>query len=227
MQRQAIMQKIRVMIVDDHLVVREGLKQLLEIEDDIEVVAEASDGLECLQLLQESSPDLIFMDVRMPGISGVETTRLACQKYPQIKVIMLTIYEDEQYVTEAIKAGAKAYVLKKVNRDELIKIIRDVMGDLAFLDPTVTATVFKEIRDTKRSLRKEGKARLTLRELEVLKYLVEGYTDRRIGESLYISEHTIRSHIRSIYRKLRVSSRAEVVAKAVRDRIINGAGLKS
>ena len=121
------MDKIRVMIVDDHLLVREGLRQLLEIEDDIEVVAEAGSGLECLEIMETALPDLVFMDVRMPGVSGLETTRLVCQRYPQVKVIVLTIYEDDQYVREAIEAGAKGYALKKVGREELIRIVRDVI----------------------------------------------------------------------------------------------------
>ena len=217
------MSKIKVMIVDDHPVVREGLRQLLEVGESIAVIAEASNGLECLQLLEKSSPDLIFMDVRMPGISGIETTRLVCQKYPHVKVIMLTIYEDDQYVTGAIQAGAKGYVLKNVNRDELIKIIRHVMENQAFLDPSVAATIFNRLKRGPSTLPEERKALLTQRELEVLKGIVAGHTDRVIAESLCISEHTVRSHIKSLYRKLRVSSKAKAVAKALQGKIIQGA----
>jgi DNA-binding NarL/FixJ family response regulator len=128
------------MIVDDHLVVREGLKQLLEIDTDIKVIGEASNGLECLGLLERVSPDIIFMDVKMPGISGIETTRLICQRYPNMKIVMLTIYGDGQYVTEALHAGAKGYILKKVKREELINVIHHVMENGAFLDPAVTTT---------------------------------------------------------------------------------------
>lgn len=218
------MSRIKVMIVDDHPVVREGLKQLLEVGDNIEVTSEASSGSECLQLLEKSCPDLIFMDIRMPGISGIETTRLICQKYSHVKVIMLTIYEDDQYVTEAIQAGAKGYVLKKVNRDELIKIIQHVMEDQAFLDPSVTATVFNSLKRGTRAPAEREKILLTQRELEVLKEIVAGHSDRVIAKSLYISEHTVRSHIKSLYRKLRVSSRAGAVAKALQNKIIQGAG---
>jgi len=217
------MNKIRVMIVDDHPVVREGLRQLIETDDHIEVVAEASNGFECLQLLDKSSPDIIFMDVKMPGISGIETTRLVCKKYPNVKVIMLTIYDDEQYIKDAIRVGAKGYVLKKVKRDELIKIVNHVIEDRAFLDPMVTATVFDHLRGGNKTFKEESeKVQLTQRELEVLKCIVGGQKDRTIAESLYISEHTVRSHIKSIYRKLYVSSRSQAVAKAMRDRIING-----
>jgi len=215
-------QKIKIMIVDDHPVVREGLKQLLEIDDDTEVVAEASSGLECLQLLERYCPDIVFMDVKMPGISGIETTRLVCQRYPNVKVIMLTIYSDNQYVTEAIQVGAKGYILKKVNRDELIKIIHHVMEGEAFLDSTLAAKVFDHLRKDKKTFKETAKARLTQREFEVLRDIVAGLTDHNIAESLYISKHTVRSHIKSLYRKLGVSSRSQAVAKAIHERIING-----
>ena len=215
------MHKIRVMIVDDHVMIREGLKQLLSLEDDIEIVAEAGSGLECLKLLEKHDTDILFMDIKMPGINGIETTRLVCRKYPDVKVIMLTIYEEDQYVTSAIQAGAKGYVLKKVGRDELIKVIHNIMKDRAFLDASVTASIFKKIKQKEKRLKGEPKAELSLRELEVLKYLVEGFTDRKISGALHISEHTVRSHLKSIYRQLRVSSRSQAVAKALQDRIIN------
>ena len=216
------MNKKKIMIVDDHLVVREGLRQLLETVDHIEVVAEASSGFECLELIEKSSPDIILMDVKMPGINGIETTRLVCEKYPNVKVIMLTIYDDDQFVKEAIRVGAKGYILKKVERDELIKIIDHVIEDRAFLDPNVTASVFGRLREEKETFHgKTQNTSLTRRELEVLKCVVEGHIDRAISEVLYISEHTVRSHIKSIFRKMQVSSRSQMVAKALRDEIIS------
>jgi DNA-binding NarL/FixJ family response regulator len=211
---------IKVMIVDDHLVVREGLKQLLEIDNDIKVIAEASSGLECLQLLERVSPDVIFMDIKMPGISGIETTRLICQRYPYMKIIMLTIYGDGQYVTEALHAGAKGYILKKVEREELINAIRHVMENGAFLDPAVTATVLNHFKSDQIPLTHQEGTPLTQRELEVLKGIVAGHTDRKIAESLFISQHTVRTHIKSLYRKLDVSSKSQAVAKAIHNNII-------
>lgn len=216
------MKKIKIMIVDDHPVVREGLKQLLEFQHDlVEVVAEAGSGLECLKLIEDVCPDLIFMDVRMPGISGIETTRLVCQKYPQAKVIMLTIYEDAQYVAEAIQAGAKGYMLKKVTGEELMKVIHHVMGDQAFLDPSVTSKLFDHVKRLEGTSEERAKAHLTQRELEVLKGMVTGNTDRAIAESLCISPHTVRSHVKSLYRKLGVSSRSQAVAIAIQYGIIS------
>lgn len=214
------MNKLKVMIVDDHLVVREGLRQLLEIDDEIEVVAEATNGFECLRLLEECRPDIVLMDVKMPGIGGIETTRLVCERYPDVKVIMLTIYDDDQYVIEAIQAGAKGYILKDANRDELIRAIHHVMREHAFLDPNLTANVFRQIAKGGKTLYVADKARFTRRELEVLKELVAGHTDSEIANLLCISEHTVRSHIKNIYRKLEVSSRSQAVAKAMRKRII-------
>lgn len=210
------------MIVDDHLVVREGLRQLLETVDHIEVVAEASSGFECLELMDKSSPDIILMDVKMPGINGIETTRLVCEKYHDVKVIMLTIYDDEQFVKEAIRVGARGYVLKKVERDELIKIIDHVIEDRAFLDPSVTARIFGHLREERETAQGEPQSTaLTQRELEVLNCIVEGHTDREISEILYISEHTVRSHIKSLFKKLGVSSKSQIVAKALRDGVIS------
>lgn len=202
------------MIVDDHPVVREGLKQLLEVGGDIEVIAEASSGLECLRLLENNRPDIVFMDVRMPGISGIEATRLIGEKYPSVKIIMLTIYTDDQYVNEAITAGAKGYVLKNVTRSELVQVIHHVMADRAFLDPEITAAVLGQVKKAQSDIEFHCKATLTQRELEVLHELVRGLKDREIAEKLHISEYTVRSHIKSIYRKLKVSSRAQAANRA-------------
>jgi DNA-binding NarL/FixJ family response regulator len=212
--------KLKAMIVDDHLVVREGLKQLLEVGGEIQVTAEASNGLECMRQLEKHSPDLIFMDVRMPGISGIETTRLVHQKYPHIKSIMLTIYDDDQYVNEGIRAGANGYVLKKVQREELIQIIQLVMRNQAFLDPSVTEKVFNRLKGERNIPERNEKVSLTHRELEILKGMVAGHTDRKIGDFLHVSEHTVRSHIKSIYRKLRVCSKSQAVARALKYNII-------
>lgn len=215
------MPKIKIMIVDDHIVVRKGLKQLLETDDNIEVIADIDSGLNCLRALESCSPDIIFMDIRMPGINGIETTRLICHKYPNAKVIILTIYEDDQLVTDSIQAGAKGYILKTIERDELIKIVNEIINNQAYLDPKVASCVFKQIKQKKEQLKGEEKPELTLRELEILKHLVEGHTDRGISKKLFISEHTVRTHIKNIYRKLRVSSKSQAVAKALQKKIID------
>jgi NarL family two-component system response regulator YdfI len=213
--------RIKVMIVDDHLVVREGLKQILEIDYDIEVVGEADSGSECLRLLEEVYADIVLMDVRMPGIGGIETTRIITRKYPQTKVVMLTIYDDDQLVTEAIEAGAKGYVLKKITGAELAGILRHVAGNRPFLDPRVATSIFEHIQRRKTVFDRPEKRWLTERELEILQQLVGGSTDRHIAESLAISPHTVRSHLKNIYRKLGVTSRSQAVAKSVQEKIVN------
>lgn len=211
---------IKVMVVDDHDVVREGLRQILEISGDVKVVGEAKSGLECLEQLDHLSPDIIFMDIRMPGISGIETTRLVCEKKPGVKVIMLTIYHDAGFVTEAIKAGAKGYVLKNVSREDLRKIIRHVMSDRAFLDPLVTSSFLEEVKKEGRMSETKEKPAFTRRELEVMSGLAAGFTDRRIAETLNISGHTVRSHVKRIFSKLGVGTKSQAVAKILREKIV-------
>ncbi len=191
----------------------------------MEVVGEAENGLDCLKVIEAERPDLVFMDLRMPGVSGIEATRLVCGKFPQTRVIVLTIYEDDAYVKEAIRAGAKAYVLKKAKREDLIRVARDVLEDRAFLDPSVVPAVFRILKqrsDPSANQSLGGKEPLSERELEVLKGIVEGLKDRDIADALHISEHTVRSHVKSVYRKLGVSSRSQAVARAVRAGIIEG-----
>jgi DNA-binding NarL/FixJ family response regulator len=213
--------KVRVMIVDDHLVVREGLKQLLEVGGDIEVVAEVSSGLDCLHVIEQTLPDIIFMDIKMPGINGIEITRLLTEKHPRIKVVILTIYDDNQYVTEAVKAGAKAYMLKDASRKDFLEVIDHVLQDKAFLDPNVTASVFDELKRSARTSSGNEKVAMTTRELQVIKALVDGLKDREIAESLNISEHTVHSHVKNVFRKLKVSSRSQAISKALQAGLID------
>lgn len=216
------MNRLNAMIVDDHLVVREGLRKLLEIGDDIEVIGEASDGLECLRLLETLRPDVIFMDLKMPGISGIETARLVCEKYPDVRIIMLTIYADEQFVVEAIRAGAKGYLLKSATREDIVKAVDHVVGGRAFLDPSITDGVLFQLKCGHARCDAEEKVQLTQREFEVLKSIMSGMKDRDIADALGISEHTVRSHVKSIYRKLKVSSRSQAAIQAMRRGIIGG-----
>jgi len=215
-----VLKKIKIMVVDDHLVVRQGLRQLLEISDDLKVVGEASIGLQCLDLIDVLSPDIVFMDIKMPGISGIETTRLIRQKHADVKVIMLTIYDDAELVTNAIRAGANGYLMKNALREELMTAIRQVMKGQAFLDPSVTATLVDQIQKKNSALNVAEKTPLTRRELEVLQAVVSGLTDRETAELLHISEHTVRSHIKGIYRKLSVSSRSQAAVKAIQQRMV-------
>ena len=214
------MDKIKIMIVDDQLIVREGLKKLLEISDDIKVVAEASNGLECIDFIKITRPKVILMDIKMPGINGIETTRLIRQNHSDIKIIMLTIYDDPELVTSAIQEGANGYLMKNATRDKIMRCITHVIQDGAFLDPYVTSSVLDHIKNKKPLPDKEEASVLTKRELEVLQKIVSGLIDKEIAENLHISEHTVRSHIKNIYRKMGVSSRAQAAVRAVSKGII-------
>lgn len=214
------MEQISVVIVDDHVVVREGLKQLLEVSEGIRVVGEAGNGLECLRLLEKVQPNLIFMDIKMPGINGIETTRLVCEKYPDARIILLTIYDDDDHVTEGIRAGAKGYVLKNSSREALLSAVHHVMNDEAYLDPAVTSAVMSIVKGSSESTESKEKSLLTQREVEILIGLAEGHSDQSIADALYISKHTVRSHIKSLFRKLGVQSRSQAIMKAIQKGII-------
>jgi two-component system response regulator DegU len=211
----------KILIVDDHLVVREGLKQILELEPDFHVIGIVNDGFECLDFIEGQKPDLIFMDLKMPGLNGIETTRHIGQKYPEIRIVMLTVYDEEEYITQAIQSGAKGYVLKDAERSELVKIVRQIGRDQRFLDPALTAKVFDSIKGGAGS-QGPAKPALTKRELQVLQGLVDGKSDREIGLQLSISEHTARTHIKNVYRKLGVSSRSQAAVKALKEGIVDG-----
>ncbi len=216
------MKKTKVMIVDDHVIVQEGLKQLLELDGDIEVIEIASSGFECMQALaKKTNPDIILMDIKMKDISGIETTKLISKKYPNIRVIMLTIYTDDQYVTDAIGAGAKGFVTKDVKRDELIKIIHHVMRDGSFLDPKVTGCIVDQVKKGTKAGRAVNTSYFTYRELEVVKGLVAGHKDDEIAKLLHLSKHTIRSHIKNIFRKLGVSPRSQAITKVINLKVVN------
>jgi two-component system response regulator DegU len=215
------MKKIRVMIVDDQLIVREGLKKLLEISDNIEVVAEASSGLDCIELIEKAKPKIILMDIKMPGINGIETTRLIRKRHSEIKIIILTIYDDPELVTSAIHAGANGYLMKNATREKIMRCINHVIHESAFLDPFVTSSVLEHIKQNNGSPTSEGDSILTKRELEVLEKIVSGLIDKEIAGNLHISEHTVRSHIKNIYRKMGVSTKAQAAVKALTKGIIH------
>ena len=204
------------MIVDDHYIVRKGILQVLELEENFQVVAEAENGTECLKILEKTCPDLMLLDVRMPGISGLALIHLIRQKCPATKIIMLTIFDDHKIVAEAIKAGIKAYVLKSIGGEELIDVINKVIKNQDFLDPALATFFFDKIRSEPLEVHDQ----LTKREMEIINQLSSGKSSAEISESLFVSVHTVRSHIKNIYRKLNVSSKSQAIAEAKKKRII-------
>jgi len=209
-------QVIRVVLADDHAVVRKGIRQFLEEADDISVVAEASDGAEALRLVEAHQPDVAVVDIRMPEVTGVEATRRIKERFPQVRVLVLTAYDDDPYVFALLQAGADGYVLKTASGDELVRAVRTVHQGGTALSPEIAAKVVRQAT----SRRPEGAADqvepLTTRELEVLRLAARGLTNRAIGHGLGISHRTVQGHLANTYGKLGVNSRTEAVTEALR-----------
>lgn len=210
------------MVVDDHAIVREGLKSLLDIEEDIEVVAEADSGMASLDFVDEKHPDVVLMDLKMPGIDGIETTRLIKERYPLIKVVLLTNYDEEEYVLESIQANADGYVLKDVNKGDLPLIIRGVLQNRAFIDPGVTRKLFHSIQQSASTGEPVvSRPALSHRELQILAHLVEGNSNKEIADAIHLSPDTVKSHLKNIYQKLNVHNRSQAARVAIREKLVH------
>jgi DNA-binding NarL/FixJ family response regulator len=205
----------RIMIVDDHEVVRLGLKTLLNHQPNFHVVAEARTAKEAIQKAEEYQPSVILMDIRLPGTSGIEACEVIKKKNPDIKVIMLTSYEEDEVLFAAIRAGAETYLLKQIDSQSLIQAIEAVGRNEALLDPSVTKRVLDEVRRAKREEEAAAFADLTPQEMQVLNLVSEGKTNREIAQALFLGEGTVRNYVSNILSKLRVSNRAEAAAYAV------------
>lgn len=215
--------KIRVLLVDDHAMVREGLKVMLSTDPGLEMVGTASDGEEAIALVDKCKPNVVLMDVRMPGMNGIEATRLIKASHQGVSVVMLTVYESEVYVADAVEAGAAGYLLKDASRELLCHTVHAVYEGGALLP----GPLLKETLDSIRSL--EGRRRrsslgtiaalLTPREQEVLGLIVEGMANKEIAAALTITEDTVKKHVQSIIAKLGVSDRTQAAVKAVREQL--------
>ncbi len=212
---------LRILLVDDHEIVRLGLKSLLARYPQFEVVAEASDAQEALEKTRHYEPDVVVMDVRLPGKSGIEATREILQERPQTKVIMLTSYAEDDVLFDAINAGAAGYVLKQIGSDDLIRALQTVGRGESMLDPAVTQKVFQQMRTTARQVEDEYFAALTDQELMILGLMTDGLTNKEIARRVFLSEKTVRNYVSSILSKLNVTSRAEAAVYAVRHHIEN------
>jgi two-component system response regulator DevR len=205
----------RILIVDDHEVVRMGLRALLERYPNFEVVAEASNGKEALEKVDIHEPDIVVLDIRLPGMSGVEVCQQITASHPETNVIMLTSYAEDEMLFAAIRAGAAGYVLKQIGGDDLVRAIEAVGRGEALLDPTLTQRVFEQVRKAQREEEASAFAELTNQEMQVLRLVSEGKTNREIAEALYLGEGTVRNYVSNILSKLGVSNRAEAAAYAV------------
>lgn len=209
------MPRHRILLVDDHEVVRLGLRSLLERQPGFEVVAEAATAREAIERTAAHNPDVVVMDIRLPGGSGIEACQEITQRFPQTKVIMLTSYAEDEMLFSAIRAGAAGYVLKQIAGDDLVRAIESVGRGEAMLDPAVTQRVFQEVRKAAREEEASAFADLTQQEMHVLQLVSEGRTNRQIAEALFLGEGTVRNYVSSILSKLGVRNRAEAAAYAV------------
>ncbi len=207
--------KQRILLVDDHEVVRVGLKALLERHPNFEVVAEASTAHEAIERVEAFSPDVVVMDIRLPGGSGIEVCEEIVERYPDSKVIMLTSYAEDEMLFSAIRAGAAGYVLKQIGVEDLVRAIEAVGRGEALLDPAVTQRIFQEVRKAAKEEEASAFSALTQQEKHVLLLVSEGKTNREIAKALFLGEGTVRNYVSSILSKLGVSNRAEAAAYAV------------
>ena len=216
----------KIIIIDDHQLFREGVKRILDFEETFEVVAEGDDGTDGLKLYRENLPDVVLMDINMPGKNGVEATADLLVEFPEAKVIMLSIHDDESYVTHALKSGALGYMLKEMDADEIVEAIKVVANGGSYLHPKVTKNLVAEFRrlsehENKGNFHQTEIRRpfhlLTKRECEVLQLLTDGQSNRTIGETLFISEKTVKNHVSSILQKMNVNDRTQAVVTAIKN----------
>ncbi len=215
---------IRVMICDDHALFRRGLIMVLEAEADIEVVAEAEDGEDAVAKAREFVPDVVLMDVKMPGVDGIEATRRIAEEVPNAKILMLTVSDEEQDLYEAIKAGATGYLLKEVSIEEVAPAARAVVAGQSLISPSMASALLTEFSALAKRAEERtavNTPRLTDRELEVLRLVAQGKSNREIAGDLYISENTVKNHVRNILEKLHLHTRMEAVMYAVREKLLD------
>ena len=209
------MAKQRIVLVDDHEVVRLGLKSLLERHPQFDVVGEAGSAREAVEQVASLKPEVVLMDIRLPGTSGIEACEEIVNKFPGTRVIMLTSYADDEMLFSAIRAGASGYLLKQIGSDDLVKALEAVSRGEALLDPAVTQRVFQEVRRAVKEEEASAFAHLSQQEKHVLLLVSEGKTNREIAKSLFLGEGTVRNYVSSILSKLGVNNRAEAAAYAV------------
>jgi DNA-binding NarL/FixJ family response regulator len=209
---------IRVLLGDDHTLVREGLRRVIETTTGVEVLGEAATGTDMVRLAEEADPDVVVLDIRMPEMDGIEACRQILADAPETKVVMLTAYDDRHFVVEAVRAGARGYVLKSRDAEHLLKAVRLVQEGHMVIDPELVVALADELSAA--GDRDRSAETLTEREVEVLQLLAFGYTNRDIAKRLYISPDTVKTHLEHIYQKLGASDRTAAVAEAFRRRLV-------
>ncbi len=212
---------IRVMLVDDHGMVREGLKYYLEVEDDIEVVGEAADGREAAALAGSLKPDVILMDLIMPGTDGVEGTRLCLETSPGSKIVVLTSKAEDDLVLPAVRAGALSYLLKDVSASDLAGAIRGAASGKPTLDPMAASKMMQQVQEDREDREdQEGWTRISPREMEVLRLIARGFGNKKIAEELFISERTVKTHVTHLLEKLDLHDRTQLAIYAINNKLV-------
>ena len=209
---------IRVMLVDDHTLIREGIKQLLEFDGFTEVIDQASDGAECLEKLQYVQPDILLLDINMPNVNGIEVLEEIKKKDIPVKVLMLTVHSEAEYIIQAVDNGANGYILKNSGSEELKKAIQSVMEGDSYIQPSLIPSLNSRL--VNRDIDKEKIAALTKRELEILTQIAGGMFNKEIAMNLNISERTVKNHISNIFKKIDVSDRTQAAVFAIRNNIV-------
>lgn len=207
---------IRVLLADDHAVVRKGIRDFLQEDPDILVVAEASNGEDAVRLAGEHLPDVAVLDIQMPKMNGIDATTAIKAQFPRVRVLILTAYEEDPYIFALLRAGADGYVLKNADADDIIRAVKSVAGGGKVLDPAVAGKVMAQMATGKPAAASEQVEPLSDRELDVLRLAAQGLTNKAIGQTLQISDRTVQGHLANIYGKLGVQSRTEAVTSALR-----------
>lgn len=216
------MSMIKVLLADDHSLFREGIRSLLEDQDDIEIIGEAEDGLEAIRLVAKLKPSVVLMDINMPVVDGVEATRMILQENANIGIIILTMYPQDEYVFQALKAGAKAYLLKDTRSKKLLEVIRTVHKGQAVIDAEMTARLLDEFRRMANKEENEPKFQtLTEQEKKILTLVAAGASNKDIASDLNLSERTIKNYLSIIFQKLQVNNRTEAAIRAMRDGLVD------
>ena len=206
---------MKILLCDDQAVIRDGLEMLLNLEKDFQVIGAAQDGAEAVELAAQKQPDLILMDLKMPIMNGIEATRQIRAKFPNIKILVLTTYDDDEWVFDAIRAGASGYLLKDTSRQKILEAIRGTMDGKSFVDPAIAGKLLNQVASRQTQPASILTDKLTERELDVLRLIAKGINNGEIAAQLHLSEGTVRNHVSAILEKLSVSDRTQAAVIAI------------